>query len=67
MNKEKCKVKPSEFFDIAVEQGFYGVEKGGIVGKYDNVRRYWEDIITKLIIRDSIEKILEKKRKCSYS
>lgn len=61
MNNEKCKIEPSEFFDIAVEQGFYGIEKGGFSGKYDNVRKYWEDIITKLVIRDSIEKILEKK------
>lgn len=61
MNNRKCKIEPPEFFDIAVEQGFYGIEKGGLTGKYDNVRRYWEDVITKLTIRDSVEEILKKK------
>lgn len=59
--KSKCKIRPAEFFDVAVQQGFYGLEGGGLTGKKDHVRKYWEDIITKLTIRDSIEKILEKK------
>ncbi len=56
-----CKVKPSEFYDIAAQQGFYGLERGGLTGKNDNVRKYWEDVIIKLSVRNSVEKLLSKK------
>jgi SAM-dependent methyltransferase len=53
-----CKIKPAEFFDIAAQQGFYGLEEGGLTGKKDYVRKYWEDISIKLTLRSSIEKLL---------
>jgi SAM-dependent methyltransferase len=58
MEKETYKIKPTEFFDIAAQQGFYGLERGGLIGKKDYVRKYWEDITIKLAVRSSIEKLL---------
>src|SRR3989304_7922629 len=57
----KCKINPAEFFDIAAQQGYYGLESGGLTGKKDYVRKYWEDIAIKLTIRGSIEKLLTKR------
>ncbi|MBU4139814.1 MAG: class I SAM-dependent methyltransferase [Euryarchaeota archaeon] len=61
MGEYKCKIKPAEFFDIAALQGFYGLEIGGLTGKNDFVRKYWENIALKLTLRDSIEKLLTKR------
>lgn len=58
MEKGKCIIRPAEFFDVAAQQGFYGLEAGGLTGKKDNVRKYWEDVVTKLTIKGSIEKLL---------
>lgn len=55
------KIKPTEFYDIAAQQGFYGLEKSGLTGKKDNVRKYWEDIAIKLTVRSSIEKLLTRR------
>lgn len=55
------KIKPAEFYDIAAQVGFYGLEKGGLTGKKDYVRKYWEDIVIKSIVRSPIEKLLERK------
>lgn len=59
--KIECKIKPAEFFDVAAQQGFYGLEIGGLKGKKDYVRKYWEDTIIKLIVRDPIEKLLARR------
>ena len=61
MEKSKCKIQPAEFFDIAAQQGFYGSERVGLTGKKDNVRKYWEDVTTKLTIREPIERFLERR------
>lgn len=53
----------TEFYETAVQRGFYGVERSGLIGKKDNVRKYWEDISIKFAIRDIIEKILVGKKK----
>lgn len=55
---DMSKIKPAEFYDIAAQWGYYGLEKGGLTGKKDNVRKYWEDIVIKLTVRSSIEKLL---------
>ncbi|MDO9097481.1 MAG: class I SAM-dependent methyltransferase [Candidatus Methanoperedens sp.] len=55
------KIEPAEFYDIAAEVGFYGLEKGGLTGKKDYVRKYWEDIVIKSTIRGPIEKLLARK------
>ena len=61
MEKDTCRIRPAELYDIAAQQGFYGLERGGLTGKKDNVRKYWEDIVIKLTLRSSIEKLLTKK------
>lgn len=48
----------TEFYESAVKHGFYGVDKSGLFGKKDNVRKYWEDVSIKLSIRPAIEQIL---------
>ena len=55
------KIKSAEFYDIAAKRGFYGLETGGLTGKMDNVRKYWEDVVIKLTIRNSVEKVLARK------
>jgi SAM-dependent methyltransferase len=61
MENDRYKIKPAEFFDIAAQQGFYGLEASCLTGKKDYVRKYWEDIAIKLIVRSSIEKLLTKR------
>lgn len=51
----------TEFFDSAVQQGFYGKDHGGLKGKKDNVRKYWEDISIKTAIRQPIQHLLHHK------
>lgn len=53
----------TEFYESAVQLGFYGVDRSGLTGKKDNVRKYWEDISIKLTLRPVIEKILERKKR----
>lgn len=53
----------TEFFETAVKSGFYGIEKGGLFGKRDNVRKYWEDTSIKLSVRPVVEKLLKAKEK----
>lgn len=51
-------MRRTEFFEAAVKAGFYGIERGGLFGKKDNVRKYWEDAFIKAAIRPSIERLL---------
>jgi len=51
-------MRRTEFFEAAVKAGFYGIEKGGLFGKKDNVRKYWEDAFIKAAVRPSIESLL---------
>ncbi|MFA5251695.1 MAG: class I SAM-dependent methyltransferase, partial [Phycisphaerae bacterium] len=53
----------TEFYESAVKHGFYGVDKSGLFGKKDNVRKYWEDISIKMSIRSAIERVLEHKKR----
>ena len=50
-------------YEQAVHNGHYVRDASGLVGKHDNVRRYWEDELTGLVVRDPLERLLlEKKR-----
>lgn len=55
-------MKKTEFFETAVQQGFYGQEKSGLYGKKDNVRKYWEDISIKSSLRTKILNLINKKQ-----
>lgn len=63
MKENRCKLKPSEFFDIAAQQGYYGLEGSGLSGKKDYVRKYWEDIAIKLTVRAPVEKLMQTRPK----
>jgi SAM-dependent methyltransferase len=56
-------MRKTEFFETAVQHGFYGKDRSGLYGKKDNVRKYWEDISIKISIRPIIEQILKNKEK----
>lgn len=43
----------------AVRSGLYA-KKSGLVGKYDNVRRYWEDEITRISLRPYLQQLIQR-------
>ena len=43
----------------AVKSGLYA-KQSGLVGKYDNVRRYWEDEITRIFLRPYLQQLLDR-------
>jgi SAM-dependent methyltransferase len=47
-------------YSEAVSTGQY-LKKTGLVGKYDNVRRFWEDEVTRLFIRKYLRELVERK------
>ena len=53
----------TEFFETAVKLGFYGSETGGLFGKKDNVRKYWEDLSIKNLLKPVIVELLGIKEK----
>jgi len=48
-------------YSEAVESGLYA-KQSGLVGKYDNVRRLWEDEITRHFIRPHLQRLIERCR-----
>jgi hypothetical protein len=48
-----------EAYSEAVKSGLYA-KKSGLVGKYDNVRKYWEDEITRHFIYPYIKGLLDR-------
>ncbi|MFO7907247.1 MAG: hypothetical protein R6U98_31645 [Pirellulaceae bacterium] len=50
-----------EAYTEAATSGLYA-KQSGLVGKYDNVRRLWEDEITRLWLRPSLQNLIERKR-----
>ena len=50
-------------YESAVSNGFYFKDSGGLTGKYDNVRRYWEDQITRFTLREFVEPLVTRKRR----
>jgi SAM-dependent methyltransferase len=50
-----------EAYTEAVDSGLYA-KQSGLVGKYDNVRRYWEDEINRIFLRLYLQKLIERKR-----
>ena len=45
----------------AVKSALYA-KRSGLVGKYDNVRLYWEDETTRLFLRPHLQKLIERSR-----
>ncbi len=49
----------------AVKSGLYA-KRSGLVGKYDNVRRYWEDEVTRIFLRPHLSKLIDRCRANMY-
>ena len=45
----------------AAKSGLYA-KQSGLVGKYDNVRRYWEDEITRFFLHPHLKRLIDRKR-----
>lgn len=50
-------------YEAAVASGFYERDLRGMEGKYDNVRRYWEDQISRYALRPFVEPLVRRKRR----
>ncbi len=46
-------------YSEAVWSGLYA-KRSGLTGKYDNVRRYWEDEITRIFLRPHLQRLIER-------
>lgn len=46
----------------AVQRGDYELYEGNLSGKYDNVRTYWEDQLTRFVLRPFLSKIVSDKQ-----
>ena len=46
----------------AVKEGKYDLYVGNLFGKYDNVRTYWEDQLTRIVLRPFLRNLVEKQR-----
>ncbi len=46
----------------AVKSGLYA-KRSGLVGKYDNVRQYWEDEVTRMFLRPHLRRLIERSRR----
>jgi SAM-dependent methyltransferase len=47
-----------EAYSQAVQSGMYA-KKSGLIGKYDNVRLYWEDELMRICLRPHLQKLIE--------
>lgn len=52
--------KKQSAYNQAVSTGQY-VKRTGLEGKYDNVRRFWEDDVTRLFLRPYLKAIVDRK------
>lgn len=53
----------SRTYEQAVRHGAYDLHLGNLFGKHDNVRSYWEDQLTRIVLRPYLsELVLAKKR-----
>lgn len=49
-------------YSQAVREGKYDLYVGNLFGKYDNVRTYWEDQLTRIALRPFLRHLVESKR-----
>ena len=50
-------------YSTAVSNGHYDLYLGGLRGKHDNVRMYWEDQVRKVRLRQHLRSLVERKRR----
>jgi SAM-dependent methyltransferase len=46
----------------AVQEGKYDLYVGNLSGKYDNIRTYWEDQLTRIALRPFLRELVERRR-----
>ncbi len=51
--------KQMRAYSEAVSSGLYA-KQSGLLGKYDNVRRYWEDEITRIFLRPYLQRLIDR-------
>ncbi|MBL7178122.1 MAG: hypothetical protein ISS66_20045 [Desulfobacteraceae bacterium] len=49
-------------YSKAANTGRYD-KSSGLLGKYDNVRRFWEDQVTGIFLRPALNDLMERKRR----
>ena len=59
MTTESAPEEQMEAYTEAVKSGLYA-KTSGLVGKYDNVRRYWEDEVTRQILRPHLSRLIRR-------
>lgn len=63
MKTRKTDNDQMEAYTEAVTSGLYA-KQSGLVGKYDNVRRLWEDEITRHFLHPHLKRLIERKQSC---
>lgn len=58
---EQIAEKQMPAYTEAVKSGLYA-KQSGMIGKYDNVRRYWEDEISRMFLRPYLQKLIDRCR-----
>ena len=53
----------ADVYAEAVSDGHYLLYQGGLRGKHDNVRRYWEDQTRGIVLRSHLQTLVDRKRK----
>lgn len=61
MKTQKTDNDQMEAYTEAVTSGLYA-KQSGLVGKYDNVRRLWEDEITRHFLHPHLKRLIERKQ-----
>jgi len=59
MSQELTHDEQMQAYSEAVASGLYA-KNSGLVGKYDNVRRYWEDEMTRICLRPHIQRVIDR-------
>lgn len=51
-----------EFYEHAVAMGYYGPDLGGLAGKKDYVRKFWEDIVIKIALQPALVRRMSERK-----
>jgi hypothetical protein len=62
VSQDSCHPETMRTFESAVSHGLYAKDVGGLEGKHDNVRRHWEDQLTRYALHDFVGRLVERKR-----
>ena len=62
LEQSKTQQNAHKNYEDAVVNGFYQRAVDGLYGKFDNVRRYWENQITRYALQDFIEPLVSQKK-----